>query len=211
MSLSLRQERLRLTWLLAVPFLLLARPDPRLVLLGAGVALPGLLLRAWAAGCVHKDVVLCTRGPYAVLRHPLYAGTFLLGLGLATASGHLLVLAAFPLLFLWTYGRTVRAEEKNLARRFGPGYAAYRARVPAFLPFPSVARRGGRRSSSDSLRRLPGPVLPAAPADPAYREDPSRLLAFRWRLYRRNREWEALLGVLVGFGLLALKMALISS
>jgi hypothetical protein len=201
---------LRLTWFLAVPFLLLARPEPRLVLLGAGVAVPGLLLRAWAAGCVHKDVVLCTRGPYALLRHPLYAGTFLLGLGLATASGRLVVFAPFPFLFLWTYGRTVRAEERNLARRFGTEYADYRTRVPAFLPFPSGGRRGGDRNSSDPLRRLSGPFFPGAPPEPASRHDRSRPFAFRWRLYRRNREWEALLGVVGGFGLLALKMALVS-
>jgi len=29
----------------------------------------------------------------------------------------------------------IRLEERELAARFGPAYAAYRKKVPAFLPF----------------------------------------------------------------------------
>ena len=40
-----------------------------------------------AAGTIHKGEVLTTWGPYAHLRHPLYAGSFLIGGGLAIAGG----------------------------------------------------------------------------------------------------------------------------
>ena len=173
-----RVQRLRLTWLLAPPFLLLARPTPPLLVAGALLALPGLLLRSWASGYIHKDTVLAVDGPFAQLRHPLYVGSFLVGLGLVLAAGRWVLLPAYLALFVLVYGRTLRQEEAELDRRFGSAYAEYRRRVPAFLPLP------GRRWA------------------------PWEAGTFKLRLYLRNREWEAPLGVGAGFGLLALKMVL---
>jgi len=73
-------------------------------------------------------------GLYARVRHPRYAGMFSAVLGAA-------LLAGTPLLWIvlvvwWPFALIViRLEEKELAARFGPGYEAYRKRVPAFLPF----------------------------------------------------------------------------
>ncbi len=73
-------------------------------------------------------------GLYSHVRHPRYAGMFCAVLGAA-------LLAARPLLWIvlifWLPFALVviRLEEKELAARFGPGYEAYRKRVPAFLPF----------------------------------------------------------------------------
>jgi len=171
---TLRQERLRWAWLLAIPFLYLSSPSPPLLLTGAFVSLFGVLLRASAAGHIHKDRELATRGPYGRLRHPLYVGSFLTGLGLALAGGRWWFLLLYFLLFLWLYGRTIRAEEEWLARHFGDAYESYRSRVPAFLPSPT-------------------------PVDPA---PSSSSVGFRKDLYLRNREWQAALGTAVGFGLL---------
>ena len=46
----------------------------------------GLLLRAWAAGCLAKNQRLATGGPYAFTRNPLYIGTLLVALGLTIAA-----------------------------------------------------------------------------------------------------------------------------
>ena len=70
-------------------------------------------------------------GPHAWVRHPLYAGAFLIlwgaalsPLGLATAGwGSLYLLIG------------TRCEETRLMRRYGDAYAVYRARTPAFLPW----------------------------------------------------------------------------
>ncbi len=73
-------------------------------------------------------------GLYAYVRHPRYAGMFSAVLGAA-------LLAATPLLWLvlafWCPLAlfAIRMEERELAARFGPGYEAYRKRVPAFLPY----------------------------------------------------------------------------
>jgi len=169
---SARTRRLKLVWLLAAPFLWFARPSPSFLLAGALLAIPGLILRGVAAGHIEKDRVLAASGPYAYLRHPLYAGSFLVGLGYALAGGVWIFIPLFLALFFWIYGGAVWAEEEELARRFGSEYRSYRDRVPAFLP-----RRG-----------------------------PGRGWNFQLRLFLRNREWEASLGVLGGLGMLWLKM-----
>ncbi len=77
------------------------------------------------------DESLRLDGPHAWVRHPLYAGAFLIlwgaalsPLGLATALwGSLYLLVG-------TY-----CEERRLLARYGEDYAAYRARVPAFVPW----------------------------------------------------------------------------
>lgn len=192
MRLSSRRVRLRAIWLLVVPFLLLARPRPQLLLAGACIAVAGVALRAWAAGCIRKDDELTTGGPYAFTRNPLYLGSLLIGLGAAVAGGRLVFVVLFLLFFGLVYSRTMRREERLLAERFGPPYRRYRERVPRLLPRltpyrPPPARRG---AGSHDL---------AGPGNHAVRSfSPSRYLG--------NREWEAALGTLAGFGFLAAKM-----
>ena len=134
MRLTLRTQRLKLAWLLAAPFLWFSEPKPQVLLSGLLVALPGLVLRGLASGHIDKDTVLAASGPYAYVRHPLYAGSFLVGLGLALAGGLWTFIPLFLALFGWMYARVIKAEEAGLARIFGSQYREYRARVPAFLP-----------------------------------------------------------------------------
>ncbi len=75
-----------------------------------------------------------TGGLYAHVRHPRYSGMFCAVVGAALLGGTLrlwAVLAAWWVLALVV----IRLEERELDARFGPAYAAYRKRVPAFLPF----------------------------------------------------------------------------
>ncbi|MGW8266880.1 MAG: methyltransferase family protein, partial [Longimicrobiales bacterium] len=123
---SLRTLRLKLAWLLGIPFLWLARPTPGLLLLGLSIAMPGLILRAVAAGHIEKDRTLATTGPYAALRHPLYLGSFFVAGGLVVAGGRwALLFLLLPILAL-VYARTIAAEEEELAVLFGEQYRAYR-------------------------------------------------------------------------------------
>jgi protein-S-isoprenylcysteine O-methyltransferase Ste14 len=82
-----------------------------------------------------EDHDLIRTGPYAWVRHPIYTSMF--GMQLATAAAWTwwpLFLAAVIFFIVGTEIR-VRAEDKLLAQRFGATFAAYRAKVPAFLPF----------------------------------------------------------------------------
>ena len=89
MGLSLRKIRLRLVWLLIIPFLWFASPSPASLIAGAGLAAVGLFIRAWAAGFIRKDKQLATSGPYGHTRNPLYLGSFFIGCGIASMSGHI--------------------------------------------------------------------------------------------------------------------------
>lgn len=104
--------------------------------LGVALLLGGLsvriIARQWKTEQAHGALV--TTGLYGYIRHPLYVGSFLLGLGLALIVGDWLLLALFLVLFLVNHGSVIRAEERDLHRAFGGAYASYRAEVPAFIP-----------------------------------------------------------------------------
>lgn len=75
-----------------------------------------------------------TGGLYEHVRHPRYTGMFCAVVGAALLCGTRLlwaILAVWWVLALFA----IRMEERELAARFGEAYAAYRKRVPAFLPF----------------------------------------------------------------------------
>lgn len=66
-------------------------------------------------------------GPYAIVRHPMYAGALVLVAGIPMALGSVVGLAAFPpfaAVIVWR----LLDEERFLLSRL-PGYAAYRERV----------------------------------------------------------------------------------
>jgi protein-S-isoprenylcysteine O-methyltransferase Ste14 len=86
------------------------------------------------AGLYH-DHELVRSGPYAVVRHPIYAS--LLAILLST----LLLLtpwrwtAVSLALFIAGTEIRVRAEDRLLASRFGDEFERYRKSVPAYIPF----------------------------------------------------------------------------
>lgn len=180
---SLRRLRLRAVWLLVLPFLWFARPTPATLAAGALLVGVGLALRAWAAGTIHKERVLATTGPYAHVRHPLYAGSLLMGTGVALAGGHWGWPAAFLAFYAIAYGRTMAQEEAHLAGLFGADHGAWAARVPALVP-----------RVAPLLRRSPTGDAAKTPA------------AFSWARYRANREWEAALGAAAALAWLAWRM-----
>lgn len=102
--------------------------------LGMALVVTGLALRSWAAGVIDKRRALATVGPYALVRHPLYLGSFAIALGLAEIMEDRLALAAVVLLTLALYVPTIRREERFLVGRFGDTWRDYAAATPAFLP-----------------------------------------------------------------------------
>lgn len=84
---------------------------------------------------------LTTWGPYRFLRHPMYAGTLIEGMGACVACfsiGHFLsfVLLAVLILgyFLLVYKEAILLEEEELALHYGSQWDRYARGVPALLP-----------------------------------------------------------------------------
>lgn len=106
-------------------------------ILGVGICALGQWLRMWVWGsnaAVGKWGVR-DRGPYQLMRHPLYAGNFLIVVGLVVIFhnpwAYLLLLAPFAYL----YHAITNMEEQRLRRRFSDDYREYREdTVPRFLP-----------------------------------------------------------------------------
>jgi len=114
-----------------VPF---ARPQPLTLAVGIGLAVLAEAWRFWAAGTIHKTEELTTGGPYAIVRHPLYVGSFGHAIAFCLMSGRWeSALLVIPL-FVLVYGAAVTTEEAMLHELFGEEYAAYSLQVPRFLP-----------------------------------------------------------------------------
>jgi len=84
---------------------------------------------------LYPDHELIRTGPYAIVRHPVYASMFvmMLATGLLCARWPMLLLG----IVLYIVGTEVRirAEEGLLRARFGDAFEEYRRKVPAYLPF----------------------------------------------------------------------------
>ncbi len=73
-------------------------------------------------------------GPYRFMRHPIYTGHLLMGLGTAIASGLLIAFAGLAS-FAVGFWIKLNQEERLLQRGFPDEYPAYKARVKALIPY----------------------------------------------------------------------------
>jgi protein-S-isoprenylcysteine O-methyltransferase Ste14 len=91
--------------------------------------------RNWSGSVTLKtDHELIRRGPYRLVRHPIYTGLLVAIVGLAIVRGEWrgVVAVAIAAVALW---RKLRLEERWLGETFGDAYAKYRAEVSALIPF----------------------------------------------------------------------------
>ena len=107
-----------------------------LVLVGLGVTLWARVTLGgnWSARVTLKEGhELITRGPYRVVRHPIYSGLLLMILGTAVLIGRVgaFVVLAFCFCGLWM---KLRQEEVLLTGHL-PGYSEYMRRTKALVPF----------------------------------------------------------------------------
>lgn len=117
-------------WLAALPLFVLAFYIYR----RAHRSISGRQISGLAELEPHKhEQRLATSGLHARMRHPLYVAHFsvLLGLTLGSGLAVLFWLAGFAIVTGWLM---ILLEERELERRFGEEFRAYRRRVPALLP-----------------------------------------------------------------------------
>lgn len=128
--------RVPLGFVVALTVLWFVAPTPRSLAVGIPIALAGQLLRLWAAGHLEKSREVTRSGPYRWTRHPLYAGSALMGVGFAVASGSLVVTGLLAAYLIVTIAVAVRTEEAYLRAAFGDAYDRYAAGTA-----PEVSRR----------------------------------------------------------------------
>ena len=122
----LARYRVPLGFAAAIAALVLARPNPTSWEIGLVVALVGECVRLWAAGHIEKGREITRSGPYRFVRHPLYLGSTLIGIGFSVAAWSLPVAILCVLYLGITLAAAVRTEEATLDARFAGAYSAYR-------------------------------------------------------------------------------------
>jgi protein-S-isoprenylcysteine O-methyltransferase Ste14 len=128
---------------------------PDLLLEAAGwlLFLCGAILRMWAILHIggRKNRVILDRGPYALMRHPLYVGSFLIALSMALFLDSLVLLAAALLTALAYQLYVIPREEGRLVDKFGIPYLSYCRSTHRYLPVPrgGTAARGTRMLEVD--------------------------------------------------------------
>ncbi len=90
--------------------------------------------RNWGTPMTRKnEPELVTGGPYHLVRHPIYSGILVAGLGTAVALNWLWLAAVILAGIYFVYSATV--EERYLAEQFPDAYPAYRRSTRMLVPF----------------------------------------------------------------------------
>jgi protein-S-isoprenylcysteine O-methyltransferase Ste14 len=171
-----RRIRVPLGFIFAALYLGLARPTLAFMALSLILVIPGIWLRAYASGYVKKNTELTVTGPYAFTRNPLYLGSMLIAFGFALASRSIWIALALAALFAIIYVPVIQSEEAFLRSKFAD-FDSYAASVPRLLPRLSPAKGANGESG-----------------------------AFSPDLYRKHREYNALIGALAIYAALALRI-----
>jgi protein-S-isoprenylcysteine O-methyltransferase len=87
-----------------------------------------------SAVTVKQGHTLIRRGPYTIVRHPIYTGLLLAFFGVALILGELRGLVGVGVLFLcfWIKSTT---EERFMVEQFGADYRQYQRQAKAFIPY----------------------------------------------------------------------------
>ncbi|MBN4080732.1 isoprenylcysteine carboxylmethyltransferase family protein [Caldithrix abyssi] len=122
-----------------------ARVENAYLLIGIPLLLIGELIRIWAVSYAGGETrarnvgatALCSSGPYAFVRNPLYLGNMLMYLGIVMSAGaaNVWLMAATTFAFFFIqYSLIISLEEETLGKQFGSDYDEYKKNVPAIFP-----------------------------------------------------------------------------
>lgn len=110
--------------------------------LGIVLIVACILGRTWASLYIggRKIEEFVQTGPYSVMRNPLYFFSFLGAAGVGMQVGSVALGLICAVLAWLVFYVVVRQEEQVLEARYGAAYHDYVARVPRFMPNPSLWR-----------------------------------------------------------------------
>jgi protein-S-isoprenylcysteine O-methyltransferase len=132
-------------WLVSGWLMVRLMPETAPVVVGGGLlTVAGLLLCVWArvvlgsnwSGTVtiKQDHQLIMRGPYQIVRHPIYTGLLLALLGTSFVVGFSRCFVGL-LIVGFGFWLKLQTEEQFMLQQFGAQYTHYRQQVRALIPF----------------------------------------------------------------------------
>ena len=112
--------------------------------LTAALAISGIAMGLWALFSMDRKTMnisptlrskarLIVKGPYRLLRHPMYAGLLMFGGAFAISVPSWFGFQLWVSLFVVVYVKS--AYEEDMLRRRFPEYAEYATRVKRFIPY----------------------------------------------------------------------------
>ena len=117
-------------------FLIIIIPHIKLDLLLPSflISLFGELIQIWSFASLDKNKTLATKGPYCLIRNPIYIGRFFLLLGGMILIINVWIIPSFILFYYFYLINRVQREETNLNRLFGEEFRSYCSKVNRFFP-----------------------------------------------------------------------------
>ena len=133
---AMRRWLVKLRVPIGIVVIVLIAPFVKVQWLVAGfvVSMFGELIQLWCFASLDKNTTLTVRGPYTMVRNPMYLGRFFIPLGFLMLLGQgWLVLIYAVGYWLYMHAR-VQREEAHLRPIFGAPYEQYLAEVRRFIP-----------------------------------------------------------------------------
>jgi protein-S-isoprenylcysteine O-methyltransferase Ste14 len=119
--------------LIAVIILIL-NINPAWFAVGCIVAFFGELIQLWCFASLDKNKMLAVKGPYMLMRNPMYIGRFFLLLGVLLLAGNGWIVFIFIVVYYFYMVNRVKREEAKLQPLFGESYRKYCQKVNRFVP-----------------------------------------------------------------------------
>ena len=104
--------------------LIFLEPNVRFMAVGRAVFLIGFALHFWSKGCLVRNRVVTTCGPYGLIRHPFYLADFLIDEGVYVISGNLWIIALYVVAFSSVYLPGSNSECRRKMVRYSPSSVA---------------------------------------------------------------------------------------
>ncbi|MBE9515438.1 MAG: isoprenylcysteine carboxylmethyltransferase family protein [Proteobacteria bacterium] len=98
------------------------------------ISFVGEMIQVWCFASLVKNEELTIRGPYIIVRNPMYLGRYFLVLGFIMLLTNVWIIAAYTVLYYFYMVNRVRREESRLKNLLGEPYANYCANTWRFMP-----------------------------------------------------------------------------
>lgn len=126
--------RLRLPIAIVTALLVIHYADPRWLWPGFAISAAGEFIQLWCFATLNKNASLACRGPYAIVRNPMYLGRFFILFGILLLLGSPWILVVFTVGYWFYMANRVRREEKRLKVVLGAPYEDYCRETGRFVP-----------------------------------------------------------------------------
>ena len=134
-------------------------------IIGFAFVLIGGFGRIWASLYIEGNKIgkIISKGPYSMMRNPLYVFSLILLMGYCLAIQSIIIASVSIILFALIYLPTIYNEEKRLLSAHSQSYERYYQKTPRFLPkFSNYKESETGREISVNIRNIKNVLIEIA-------------------------------------------------